>query len=117
MRGEGLPAPDRETLTASGSRLRGRCGVEPVMAQLCGLRLCGAFLALLASLLLFRAEAADGERGVHGEGQGGSPGRSGRPTGGGRGARGLGQGLSRANRRERELGDLVKLGGVWWSGL
>ncbi|XP_059237489.1 kunitz-type protease inhibitor 2 [Mustela nigripes] len=35
------------------------------MAQLCGLRLCGAFLALLASLLLFRAEAADGERGVH----------------------------------------------------
>ncbi|XP_045845185.1 kunitz-type protease inhibitor 2 isoform X2 [Meles meles] len=35
------------------------------MAQLCGPRLCGALLALLASLLLFRAEAADGERGVH----------------------------------------------------
>nr|XP_035974344.1 kunitz-type protease inhibitor 2 isoform X4 [Halichoerus grypus] len=35
------------------------------MAQLCGLRRCGALLALLASLLLFRAEAAEGERGVH----------------------------------------------------
>ncbi|KAF3818209.1 hypothetical protein GH733_012517 [Mirounga leonina] len=36
------------------------------MAQLCGPRRCGALLALLASLLLFRAEAAEGERGVHG---------------------------------------------------
>uniref|UniRef100_A0A7N5JPS6 Kunitz-type protease inhibitor 2 n=1 Tax=Ailuropoda melanoleuca TaxID=9646 RepID=A0A7N5JPS6_AILME len=35
------------------------------MAQLCGPRRCGALLALLASLLLFRAEAANGERGVH----------------------------------------------------
>ncbi|XP_044234117.1 kunitz-type protease inhibitor 2 isoform X2 [Ursus arctos] len=35
------------------------------MAQLCGPRRCGALLALLASLLLFRAEAASGERGVH----------------------------------------------------
>lgn len=46
------------------------------MAQLCGPRRCGALLALLASLLLFRAEAASGERGVHGEGRGGSPGRT-----------------------------------------
>ncbi|XP_021556452.1 kunitz-type protease inhibitor 2 isoform X3 [Neomonachus schauinslandi] len=35
------------------------------MAQLCEPRRCGALLALLASLLLFRAEAAEGERGVH----------------------------------------------------
>ncbi|XP_027475547.1 kunitz-type protease inhibitor 2 isoform X2 [Zalophus californianus] len=35
------------------------------MAQLCGPRRCGALLALLVSLLLFRAEAAEGERGVH----------------------------------------------------
>ncbi|XP_030877562.1 kunitz-type protease inhibitor 2 isoform X1 [Leptonychotes weddellii] len=35
------------------------------MAQLCGPRRCGALLALLASLLLLRAEAAEGERGVH----------------------------------------------------
>ncbi|KAI5930149.1 kunitz-type protease inhibitor 2 isoform X1 [Manis javanica] len=35
------------------------------MALLCGPRRCGALLALLASLLLFGAEAADGERGVH----------------------------------------------------
>ncbi|XP_059760656.1 kunitz-type protease inhibitor 2 isoform X2 [Balaenoptera ricei] len=35
------------------------------MAQLCGLRQYWALLALLASLLLSGAEAADGERGVH----------------------------------------------------
>uniref|UniRef100_A0A8C8X6M4 Kunitz-type protease inhibitor 2 n=1 Tax=Panthera leo TaxID=9689 RepID=A0A8C8X6M4_PANLE len=35
------------------------------MAQLCGPRRCGVLLALLASLLLFGAEAADGERSVH----------------------------------------------------
>ncbi|XP_007129976.1 kunitz-type protease inhibitor 2 isoform X1 [Physeter macrocephalus] len=35
------------------------------MAQLCGLRRYWALLALLASLLLSGAEAADGERGVH----------------------------------------------------
>lgn len=65
VRGKGLPAPDRETLTASRLRLRLRCRVEPVMAQLCGPRRCGVLLALLASLLLFGAEAADGERSVH----------------------------------------------------
>lgn len=65
VRGKGLPAPNRETPTAGGWRPR-LCGrVEPVMAQLCGLRRCWALLALLASLLLFRAEAADGERDVH----------------------------------------------------
>nr|XP_010961821.1 kunitz-type protease inhibitor 2 [Camelus bactrianus] len=35
------------------------------MAQLCGPKRCWALLALLASLLLSGAEAADGERGVH----------------------------------------------------
>ncbi|XP_011370594.1 kunitz-type protease inhibitor 2 isoform X1 [Pteropus medius] len=35
------------------------------MAQLRGRWRCGALLALLAALLLFRAEAADGERDVH----------------------------------------------------
>ncbi|KAL2763293.1 kunitz-type protease inhibitor 2 isoform b precursor [Daubentonia madagascariensis] len=35
------------------------------MAQLCGQRRCRALLALLASLLLSGAEAADGERGIH----------------------------------------------------
>nr|KAF6411863.1 serine peptidase inhibitor, Kunitz type 2 [Rousettus aegyptiacus] len=35
------------------------------MAQLRGLWRCGALLALLAALLLFRAEAADRERDVH----------------------------------------------------
>lgn len=37
-------------------------------------RRCGVLLALLASLLLSGAEAADEERGVHGEGPGGCPG-------------------------------------------
>lgn len=74
VRAEGRPAPDRETPTASG-------WVQPVMAQLRGLWRCGALLALLAALLLFRAEAADRERDVHGEDPGGSPGRSGWPRG------------------------------------
>lgn len=87
VRGKGLPAPDRETLTARGSRLRLRGRVEPVMAQLCGPRRCGALLALLASLLVLGAEAADGEPSVHGEGPGGSPGRGGRLRGRGRGIR------------------------------
>lgn len=65
-RGKGLPAPDRETPTASRSRPPRLGGsVEPVMAQLCGLRRSWALLALLASLLLSGAEAAEGERGVH----------------------------------------------------
>lgn len=65
VRGKGLPAPDRETPTVGGWRPRLCYRVKPVMAQLCGLRRCWALLALLASLLLFRAEAADGERDVH----------------------------------------------------
>lgn len=79
VRGKGLPAPDRETPTVGGWRPRLCYRVKPVMAQLCGLRRCWALLALLASLLLFRAEAADGERDVHGEGPEGSPGRGGWP--------------------------------------
>lgn len=90
VRGRGLPAPARETPTARGSRPRlpGR-RVEPVMAPLCGPGWCRALLALLASLLVLGADAADGEQGVHGEGRqlcgpGGSPGRVwGRGPGGG----------------------------------
>lgn len=88
VRGEGLPAPDRETPAAGCSRPCPGGRVDPVMALLCGPRRCGALLALLASLLLFGAEAADGERGVHGEGPGGFPGRQGRPEGRRRGVRG-----------------------------
>ena len=50
------------------------CRAESVMAQLSEPRRCGMLLALLASLLLSGAEAADEERGIHGEGPGGSPG-------------------------------------------
>ncbi|XP_023505402.1 kunitz-type protease inhibitor 2 isoform X3 [Equus przewalskii] len=66
VRGRGLPAPARETPTARGSRPRlpGR-RVEPVMAPLCGPGWCRALLALLASLLVLGADAADGEQGVH----------------------------------------------------
>lgn len=115
VRGKGLPAPNRETPTAGGWRPR-LCGrVESVMAQLCGLRRCWALLALLASLLLFRAEAADGERDVHGEGPDESPGKGGWPRskswalGAGCGGvswrpRGPGQGLSGENWRGRKLG-------------
>lgn len=92
---------------AAGGFARAR-PVELVMAQLCGPRRCPALLALLASLFLFGAEAADGERDVHGECPGGSPGRSGRPRGRRRDVRGRmwrvswdprdpGQGLSGEN--------------------
>lgn len=71
VRGKGLPAPDRETPTAGGSRPPLGSRVEPVMAQLCGPSWCGALLALLALLLLGGAKEANGDRGVHGEVPGG----------------------------------------------
>lgn len=91
------------------------------MAQLCGLRRYWALLALLASLLLSGAEAADEERGAHGEGPGGSPGSCGGLRGRRRVVRGRVEGVSGGLRRpwagsergelagEEVGGDLVKL--------
>lgn len=75
------------------------CRAESVMAQLSEPRRCGVLLALLASLLLSGAEAADEERGVHGEGPGGCPGGCGGSRGRRRGGRGRVEGLSWGTRR------------------
>lgn len=88
------------------------------MAQLCGLRRYWALLALLASLLLSGAEAADEERGAHGEGPGGSPGSCGGLRGRRRGVRGRVEGVSGGLRRPwagSERGELAgeEVGATW----
>lgn len=81
------------------------------MAQLSEPRRCGVLLALLASLLLSGAGAADEERGVHGEGPSGCPGGCGGSRGRRRGVRGRVEWLSWGTRRAEarsEQGELER---------
>lgn len=111
VRGEGLPAPDRETPTAGGLWRRLRVSAERAMAQLCGLRRGRALLALLGSLLLSGVLAADRERSIHGEGQAGrlEAGRRGQGLGGQRGSE---QGQSGGGGNWGRLDGVQR---VWWN--